>query len=54
MVSMFVTFIYNYVLSDGMEIMGGVGSLIFTLVIIVVGVLLYIYSKNMRAKGIIG
>jgi hypothetical protein len=54
MVSMFVTFIYNYVLSDGMEIMGGVGSLIFTLVIIVVGVLLYIYSKNMRAKGVIG
>jgi len=54
MVSMFITFIYNYGLSNGMEVMGGTGSLIFTLVIVIVAILLYIYSKKMRTKGVIG
>jgi len=54
MVSMFITFIYNYLLSDGMEVMGGAGALIFTLAIVAVAVFLYLYSKKMRAKGVIG
>jgi hypothetical protein len=54
LIGMAFTFVYNYVLTDGLKAMGGgVGSLIFTAVIIVVGVLLLVYARAMRRRGVL-
>ncbi len=47
------TFIHNFFLANGMEIMGGVGPLVFTGVIIVVAVGLYMYSDRMKKAGVL-
>jgi hypothetical protein len=48
-----VTFLYNYVLSDGLKIMGGAGALTFTAVIIIVAVLLWVYARAMARRGVL-
>ncbi len=53
LVCMVVTAFHNFVLANGMELMGGAGTL-FTIVIFVIAVFLYMYSKNMRTKGVLG
>ncbi|AOS45935.1 hypothetical protein Verru16b_03026 [Lacunisphaera limnophila] len=53
LVGMTVTFIHNFVLSEGMKIMGGVVPLIFTATIIVVGVLLFVYARAMIRRGVL-
>jgi hypothetical protein len=45
--------IYLYVFADGMKVMGDPFSLIFSALIILVAVLLYLYSKKMSALEII-
>ena len=51
---MVLTMIYNYILTNGLEAMGGgVGSLVFSAVIIVIGVLLLVYSRAMRQRGVL-
>ena len=53
-IGMAFTFGYNYVLTDGLKVMGGgVGSLVFTAVIVVVGVLLLVYARAMRRRGVL-
>jgi hypothetical protein len=53
-IGMAFTFVYNYVLTDGLKAMGGgVGSLVFTAVIVVVGVLLFLYARAMRRRGVL-
>jgi hypothetical protein len=52
-VCMVLTSIYNFVLSDGMKVMGGVGSLIFSAVIFVIGLLLLVYARSMRKRGML-
>ncbi|SHI09418.1 hypothetical protein [Ferrimonas marina] len=47
-----VTF-QNYVLSNGMEIIGDVFSLGFTLLIFLVALALYLYAKRCREQGIL-
>lgn len=47
------TCVHNYALSNGMEIMGGVGALIFSMVIFVITLFLLLYSRAMTAKGIL-
>ncbi len=53
LVCMVVTAFHNFVLANGMEIMGGVGA-VFTIAIFAIAVFLYMYSKNMRTKGVLG
>lgn len=50
-VSMVLTTVHNYILSNGMEIMGGAGPLAFTIVIWVISILLLIYAQKMAANG---
>lgn len=52
-VAMVCTTIYNFVLSNGMEMMGGPGALILSAVIFVIALALVFYSRAMRAKGVL-
>lgn len=53
LVAMAVTFIHNFVLTDGLKIMGGIGPVIFTGVIVVIGVLLFVYARAMARRGVL-
>ena len=53
LLSVIVTSIYNYGLSNGREVIGGAGHLIFAAVILVVAFLLYWYARAMRNKGVL-
>ena len=49
-----ITFTYNYLLSDGLKIMGGgVGAVIFSSVIVLIVVLLLFYSRAQRRRGVL-
>jgi hypothetical protein len=52
LLAMVVTMVQNYVLSEGVEVTGASG-LAFTAVIFVVALLLYLYARAMRAKGLL-
>ncbi len=49
---MAVTTIYNFVLTEGLEIMGTVGA-IFTAVIWIVAILLFLYARALAKKGVL-
>jgi hypothetical protein len=51
-VAMVVTTIRNYLFSDGLEAAGGSG-LVFSVVIFVVALLLYLYARAMKNKGVL-
>lgn len=51
--TMVPTFFYNYVLTDGLAIMGGVGGLVFSVVIFVIGVALLIYARTLARNGVL-
>jgi hypothetical protein len=51
-VSMVVTSVYNFVLSDGMEVMGTTGAA-FTAVIFVVALGVWLYARMMAARGVL-
>jgi hypothetical protein len=50
---MTITFFYNFVLSNGVAVMGGIGALVFPAVIFVVGIVLLAYSHGLVRKGIL-
>ena len=50
---MALTFLHNYVLSDGVLIMGG-GAVVFSAVIFTVGVLLLFYSRFLARAKVLG
>jgi hypothetical protein len=52
LVAMTVTAVYNYGLSDGIEMMGSAGFA-FTLVIFIVAVGLWLYARAMRGRGLL-
>ena len=52
-ICMVITTIYNFGLADGMKIMGGVGPLIFSIIIFVVGFLTWYYARAMRRRGVL-
>jgi hypothetical protein len=54
LIAMVLTTIYNYGMSNGLEVMGGAGSLMFTAVIFLVALGLWLYARAMRARGVIG
>ncbi len=51
LVAMIITTIYNFGLSDGLEVMGGPAELAFSAVIFIVAVALYLYARAMERKG---
>jgi hypothetical protein len=51
-VSMVITAVYNYGLSNGLELMGG-SALVFSLVIFVVALGLFLYARTMRTRGVL-
>jgi len=53
LIAMFITFIHNYILSNGLEVIGGTFELVFTGVIIIVAIGLYLYAKAMDKNGIL-
>ena len=52
LVGLGVTTIYNFVLTNGAEIMGG-GGTVFTMVIWFVAIFLYVYSRNQAKAGVL-
>ncbi|MGW8282681.1 MAG: hypothetical protein ACWGON_05230 [Gemmatimonadota bacterium] len=52
LVSMIITSIYNFVLSDGMAIMGA-GAVAFTGLIFVVALGLWLYARAMAGRGVL-
>jgi hypothetical protein len=55
LVAMALTFTHNFILTDGLKIMSpdGKGPLVFTGIIVLVGVLLLVYSTAMRRRGVL-
>lgn len=53
-VAMAVTTLHNFVLTDGMRIMGGVGVAVFSGAIFLIALGLVFYARAMRAKGVLG
>ena len=52
-IAVLITMIHNYILMDGMKVMGDVFSLAFTAVIFTVALLLAVYARNMQKKGVL-
>lgn len=52
LVAMVITAVRNYVFADGMAVTGGV-ALLFTVVIFVASLLLYLYARAMRTRGLL-
>jgi hypothetical protein len=53
-VAMLLTMIHNYLLTDGRKVMGGgAGPVIFSVVIMVIGVLLLIYARAMSRRAVL-
>jgi hypothetical protein len=48
-----ITFVHNYVLSNGLEVAGDAFTLIFTAVIIIVALFLWLYSRAMQQRGVL-
>ncbi len=53
-VGMVITFVYNFVLSDGLSMMGAVGGLIFTAIIWLIAFFLLFYARAMAKRGVLG
>lgn len=51
--AMIATSIHNFLLSDGLEVMGGPG-LLFTTLIFVVALGLWLYARAMARRGVLG
>jgi hypothetical protein len=51
--AMVPTFFHNYVLTNSLAVMGGVGGLIFTAVIVIVGIALLIYARSLASQGVL-
>ena len=50
---MVLTTLYNYVLTDGLKVMGGAGALVFSAVIWLVAFLLWFYARAMRRRRVL-
>lgn len=53
LLAMVATFFHNYVLTDGLAVMGGIGGLVFAVVILVIGVLLLVYARRLAGSGVL-
>lgn len=53
LIGVVLTTFQNYVLSNGLEVMGGSGPAVFTAVIFLVAVGLYAYARAMTKRGVL-
>ena len=53
LIAMFITTIHNYGTSNGFEVMGDTFSLVFTAIIFLASIGLYLYARAMRQRGIL-
>ena len=53
LIGVVLTTFQNYVLSNGMEVMGGPGAAVFTAVIFFVAVGLYLYARAMTTRSVL-
>ena len=51
--TMAATFVYNYVLTDGLAIMGGGAALAFSALIVVIGIALLLYARRLARIGVL-
>lgn len=51
--AMLITTIYSYGFTKGYEIMGGAGPLLFSVAIFVIALLLVVYARAMRGRGVL-
>lgn len=47
-----VSTVYNFVLSEGLEVMGTTG-VVFTVIIWIIGILLFVYARAQEKKGVL-
>ena len=52
-IAMVITAIHNYGLSNGLEVIGDTFSLVFSAVIFLVALGLYLYARSMKKKGVL-
>jgi hypothetical protein len=52
-ICMVLTDIHSFILSNGLKIMRGADTLIFSAVIFVIGVLLFVYARSMCKPGVL-
>ncbi|MEZ5501034.1 MAG: hypothetical protein R3E77_16580 [Steroidobacteraceae bacterium] len=53
LLGMAVAFLYQFGLSDALALFGA-GPSLFTLVIVVIGIALFVYARKMAARGVLG
>lgn len=53
LIGMVVTAVQNFVFSNGLEVMGDAFSLIFTAMIFLISVALFLYSRAMAQRGVL-
>jgi hypothetical protein len=53
LVAMAITTLYNFVLSDGLEMMGGAFEIIFSIAIVVISVALLLYAQLLTRRGVL-
>ena len=53
LIAMVLTTIHNLVLTNGLEIMDGPGQLVFTALIFVTAIGLYLYARSLARRGIL-
>lgn len=53
LVTMLITFFHNFVLTDGLSIMGGADAIIFPAVIVAIGIALLRYAQKLSAQGVL-
>jgi len=53
LLAMVATLIHNFLLSDGLEIMGGAGPLAVTALVFLMALGLYLYARAMQARGVL-
>jgi hypothetical protein len=53
LVTMVLTTFHNFVLTNGMAIMGGTGGLVFSAVIFVIAVALLVYARSLARAGVL-
>lgn len=53
LVAMVVTTVYNFGLSNGLEVMGGASVVAFTALIFLISAALVFYARAMRARGVL-
>ena len=53
LVCMLLTTVHNYVLTNGLEVAGGVFPIVFSALIFVVAAMLLVYARRMRDQGVL-